>query len=76
MNASKLARENDVLRELIHVNQVLIDLELQRKQEKNQNVNNEFFDVNWYNKNKDVYESLEEKKETTERTAQIYIITV
>lgn len=54
MNASKLARENDVLRELIHVNQVLIDLELQRKQEKNQNVNNEFFDVNWYNKNKDV----------------------
>jgi len=62
MNASKLARENDVLRELIHVNQVLIDLELQRKQEKNQNVNNEFFDVNWYNKNKDVYESLETKK--------------
>ena len=45
MNASTLARENDILKEIIHITEILIDLELQRKALKAVNVNDDFFEV-------------------------------
>lgn len=65
MNASTLARQNDLLKEIIHINEILIDLELQRKSLKAVNVNDDFFEVTWHEQHRDVYESLKLRKKTT-----------
>ena len=62
MNTSTLARENDLLKEIIHINEILINLELQRKTLKAVNVNDDFFEVTWHDKHRDVYESLKLRK--------------
>ena len=62
MIASTLTRENDLLKEIIHINEILIDLELQRKALKAVNVNDDFFEVTWHEKHRDVYESLKLRK--------------
>ena len=62
MNASTLARENDLLKEIIHINEILINLELQRKTLKAVNVNDDFFEVTWHEKHRDVYESIKLRK--------------
>ena len=64
MNASTLARENDILKEIIHINEILIYLELQRKALKAVNVNDDFFKVTWHEKHRGVYESLKLRKKT------------
>jgi hypothetical protein len=50
MIASTLTRENDLLKEIIHINGILIDLELQRRALKAVNVNDNFFEVTWHEK--------------------------
>ena len=50
MIASTLTRENDLLKEIIHINGILIDLELQRRALKVVNVNDNFFEVTWHEK--------------------------
>jgi hypothetical protein len=62
MIASTLTRENDLLKEIIHINEILINLELQRKTLKAVNVNDDFFEVTWHEKHRDVYESLKLRK--------------
>lgn len=64
MNASTFARQNDLLKEIIHINEILIDLELQRKALKAGNVNDDFFEVTWHEQHRDVYASLKLRKKT------------
>jgi hypothetical protein len=64
MDISQMARENDILKEYIHINEVLIDLMLERQRVLSviDQYNLPDFTQEWYNKHKDILEPLLEKR--------------
>lgn len=61
MDPSRLGRENDVHKELIHINEILIDLSLEKRKIANVSDGNEI--ENWNRKHEEVITQLIQRKE-------------